>query len=132
MQEKVKKVNNIMGLVRRTYVHLDERKFSKIFTALVRPHLEYANTAWYPTKIKDIIAIEEVQRQATKYLPAVKELSFENIKEARITNFKIQETMRRYDQSVQNAQTVTDFLCHLNKITQQVSQLEATFLNCTG
>ena len=61
MQEKVKKANNIMGLV-RTFVHLDEGPFSKLFEGLVRPHLEYANTAWYPTKMKDIIAIENVQR----------------------------------------------------------------------
>ena len=62
MQEKVKKANNIMGLIRRTFVHLDEGTFSKLFKALVRPHIEYANTAWYPTKMKDIIAIENVQR----------------------------------------------------------------------
>ena len=55
MQEKVKKANNIMGLIRRTFVHLDEGTFSKLFKALVRPHLEYANTAWYPTKMKNII-----------------------------------------------------------------------------
>ena len=47
IQEKVKKANNIMGLVRRTYVHLDETKFSKLFEAPVRHHLEYA-TKMYP------------------------------------------------------------------------------------
>ena len=78
MQEKVKKANNITGFIRRTFVYLDEGTFSKLFKALVRPHLEYANTAWYPTKIKDIIAIENVQRQATKYLPTLKELSYED------------------------------------------------------
>ena len=31
MQEKVKKANNIMGLIRRTFVHLDEGTFSKLF-----------------------------------------------------------------------------------------------------
>ena len=77
MQEKVNKANNIMGLI-RTFVHLDEGTFSKLFKALVRPHLENTNTAWYPTKMKDIIAIENVQRQATKYLPILKELSFED------------------------------------------------------
>ena len=78
MQEKVKKANNIMGLIRRTFVHLDEGTFSKLFKALVRPHLEYANTACYPTKLKDIIAIENVQIQVTKYLPTLKELSYED------------------------------------------------------
>ena len=62
MQEKVKKANNIVGLIRRTFVHLDEGTFSKLFKALVRPHLEYTYTTWYPTKMKDIFAIENVQR----------------------------------------------------------------------
>ena len=62
MQEKVKKANNIMGLIRRTFVHLDEGTFSKLFKAFVRPHLEYTNTAWYLTKKKDIITIENIQR----------------------------------------------------------------------
>ena len=78
MQEKVKKANNFMGLKRRMFVHLDEGTFSKLFQPLLRPHLEYANTAWYPTKMKDIIAIENVQRQTTNYLPTLKELSYED------------------------------------------------------
>ena len=78
MQEKVKKANNIMGLIRRTFVQLDEVSFSKLFKALVRPHLEYANSAWYLTKMKHIIAIENVQRRVTKYLPTLKELSCED------------------------------------------------------
>ena len=77
MQEKVKKADNIMGLI-RSFVHLDEGTFSKLFKALVRPHLEYANTAWYPTKMKGIIAIEKVQIRATKYMPTLKELSYED------------------------------------------------------
>ena len=59
--EKIKKANNIKRLIRRTFIHLDESTFLKLFKALVRPHLEYANTVWYPTKMKDIIAIENVQ-----------------------------------------------------------------------
>ena len=57
----------MMGLIRRTFINLDEDIFLKLFKALIRPHIEYANTTWNPTKIKDIIAIENVQRRATKY-----------------------------------------------------------------
>ena len=59
--EKIKKANNIMGLIRRSFIHLDESTFLKLFKALVRPHLEYADTVWCLTKMKDIIAIENVQ-----------------------------------------------------------------------
>ena len=56
---------------------MDEDMFKKLFKAIVRPHLEYANSVWHPTKIKDITAIENVQRRATKYLPTMKNLSYE-------------------------------------------------------
>ena len=75
--EKINKANSMMGLIRRSFIHMDEDIFKKLFKALVRPHLEYANSIWYPTKIKDITAIENVQRRATKYLPAMKNLSYE-------------------------------------------------------
>ena len=42
----------------------------------MRPHLEYAASAWNPTKIKDIEAIENVQRRATKLLPGYTDLSY--------------------------------------------------------
>ena len=77
MYEKIKKANNMMGLIRRSFIHLDEEMFLKLYKALVRPHLEYANVIWHPTKIKDITAIENVQRRATKYLPSLKNLSYE-------------------------------------------------------
>ena len=77
--EKVKKANNMMGLIRRSFIHLDKEMFLNLYKALVRPHLEYANVIWHPTKIKDITAIENVQRWATKYLPSLKDLSYEEI-----------------------------------------------------
>ena len=62
MYEKIKKANNMMGLIRRSFIHLDEEMFLNLYKALVRPHLEYANVIWHPTKIKDITTIENVQR----------------------------------------------------------------------
>ena len=51
-----------LDLLRRTFINLDEDIFLKLFKALVRPHKEYANTTWILTKMKNIIAIENVQR----------------------------------------------------------------------
>jgi len=33
--------------------------------AVVRPHLEYANSVWFPYKKEDIEIIEKVQKRAT-------------------------------------------------------------------
>ena len=37
-----------------------------LYRALVRPHVEYANSIWSPYKKGDIEAIEKVQKTATK------------------------------------------------------------------
>ena len=41
------------------------------------PHIEYGNIIWYPYKIKDLTAIENVQRRATRYLPGLKGMPYE-------------------------------------------------------
>ena len=44
---QVNKVNKMMGLIRRSYTHLDITSFRYIFNSLVRPHLEYCVSIWY-------------------------------------------------------------------------------------
>ena len=67
----------MMVLIRRSFIHLDEEMFLKVYKALVCPHIEYANSIRYPTKMKEIIAVENVQWCATKYLPFLKDFSYE-------------------------------------------------------
>ena len=50
----------------------------QLYKALIRPHLEYANQAWAPHLVKDIEAIENVQRRATRMIPGLKSLSYED------------------------------------------------------
>ena len=49
----------------------------QLYKALIRPHLEYANQAWAPHLLKDITAVENVQRRATRMIPGLKALSYE-------------------------------------------------------
>lgn len=77
LSEKINKANKIVGLIRRSFVSLDAKMFKSLYIALARPHLEYANQVWNPHLKKDIEAIENVQRRATKLLPQMKELSYE-------------------------------------------------------
>ena len=77
ISEKINKANSIMGLVRRTMEYMDNTIFKLLYTALVRPHLEYANQVWCPYLVKHIEEIENVQRRATKQLPGMSNLSYE-------------------------------------------------------
>ena len=77
ISEKVNSANSLMGVIRRTYEHLDEENFCLLFKAFVRPHIEYANSVWAPYKIKHIETIENVQRRATKQIPSLRHLSYE-------------------------------------------------------
>ena len=77
IQTQVNKANQICGLMRRSFLHLDNKTFSLLYKALVRPHVEYASSVWSPYKKKDIETIENVQRRATRMLPQMKNLTYE-------------------------------------------------------
>ena len=77
IQAKINKANSIMALIRKTYTYLDNSSFLLLFKSLVRPHLEYANQIWKPYLKKHITAIENVQRRATRLLPGMQDLSYE-------------------------------------------------------
>lgn len=77
LAEKINKANKIVGLIRRTFVALDESIFKSLFIAIVRPILEYANQVWSPYLIKDIDAVENVQGRATRLIPSLKHLRYE-------------------------------------------------------
>jgi ribonuclease P/MRP protein subunit RPP40 len=66
-----------MGLSRRTFNYLDEENFVLLYKAFVRPHLEYGNVVWSPHKVEQITALENVQRRATKLVPTIKDLPYE-------------------------------------------------------
>jgi len=73
---RITRANNIMGTIRRTYSYLDPDSFRSLFTTLVRPHLEYGAAVWYPTGKKEITDLENVQRRATRQVPAFKGMTY--------------------------------------------------------
>ena len=78
MAEKVKKANQKIGIIRRSFMHLDAQMFLQLYKALIRPHLEYANQVWAPRLAKHITLIENVQRRATKLVPGLADLEYED------------------------------------------------------
>ena len=73
---KINKANSITGLIRRSFTFLDCESFSKLYCALVRPHLEYGQSIWSPHLLKDIDAIEKVQMRATQLVDGLGNLSY--------------------------------------------------------
>ena len=74
---QVAKANKILGLIRRSYQFLDKESLRLLFTALVRPHLEFNNVAWSPRFQKDKNLIESVLRRASQLVPGLAELAYE-------------------------------------------------------
>ena len=72
------KASNIMGIVRRTYTYLDIESFKLIFKLLARPHLEHGAPIWNPQLKRDITDLENVQRRATRQIPVVKGMSYQD------------------------------------------------------
>ena len=87
--EKVNKANKLVGLIRRTFVALDAEIFKVLFKSLVRSHVEYANQVWSPHLVKDIEMVENVQRRATRMVPELKGLNYEE----RLTRYSLENMM---------------------------------------
>ena len=62
----VNKANKALGLLKRAVDSKNKEIFSMLYKSLVRPILEYACPVWSPHLAKDILAIEKVQRRASR------------------------------------------------------------------
>ena len=68
---QVNKANRVMGLISRFYTYLAKNSFRYLFNALIRPHLEYCVSIWYPHLKKDKELIENVLCCASDCLCAI-------------------------------------------------------------
>ena len=67
VEEISSKARQIVGLMyRQFYTWSSPQALLKLYTSLVRSHLEYASQVWNPHLIKDIDRLERVQKFAVK------------------------------------------------------------------
>ena len=64
----VSRANTILGRVKRAFSEIQPKPFKQLYTALVRPHLEFAVPVWSPYLKSDIEMLEKVQRRAVKWI----------------------------------------------------------------
>ena len=74
----IAKGNKMIGMIRRTFSHIDKDMFNCLYKTFVRPTLEYAPQVWNPYLEKHINALEKVQRRATKIVPELKDKCYED------------------------------------------------------
>ena len=78
----IKKASQMTGLVRRSFTYLDKTMLKTLIKTIIRPQLEYANVIWSPMYKRQSIAIEKVQRRATKLLKDIRNLPYTDRLEA--------------------------------------------------
>ena len=71
------KGNQILGMIRRNITYKEKSLIVPLYKAIVRPHLEYCIQAWNPYLRKDVDMLEKIQRRATKLIPGLRDLTYE-------------------------------------------------------
>ena len=89
-------------MIKRNFIRMDSRTFIMLYKAMVRPHVEYANSIWSPYKKGDIEAIEKVKKEQQNSNITQKVTIQRTFITIKFTHFEIQTITWRHDRGIQN------------------------------
>ena len=78
LQTCVAKANKLLAMIRTAFTYLTKDIFLQLYKVYVRPILEYGQEIWSPYLHKDIDVLEKVQQRATKLIPELQDLPYDD------------------------------------------------------
>ncbi len=113
IKEAIKKANRMLEMIRRSFTHLDSKMVVQLYTALVRPILEYGNVVWSPHLQKHIQSIEAIQHRATRLVPGMAEFDYET----RLSKLKLSSlSFRRMRDDMVDMDKICHGDCQVNQV----------------
>ena len=83
------RANQMLGRIKKSFALFDCKLMRSLYLTFIRPYLEFAVPVWCPFLKGDIDMIEQVQQRATKLIPAIRNLSYENrLRKLELTTLK--------------------------------------------
>ena len=108
-QKTAAKASRTLGMLRRTLSACSADVKARSYLSLVRPQLEYGSEAWNPHANNDVKRLENIQRQATRFVfqdfrrttsvtPLIQQLQWDSLQTRRLLNqsvmfYKIQHQL---------------------------------------
>lgn len=74
----VARANRMLGVIKLAFKFLDAPSLTQLYKSFVLPIFDYCSVVWSPYYVRDIEAVEKVQRRFTRILPVCRDLPYKD------------------------------------------------------